>query len=57
MKAEGHSDGLVIEALRGKLALIEHNLAMQNAKTIIMIQTIMRLRHNASMDDYMPIIK
>lgn len=37
--------------------MIEEQIERQNLKTIIIIQTIMRLRPQASMDDYMPIIK
>ncbi len=56
-KTEGHTDNLLLGALQGKLAMIEEQIERQNAKTIIIIQTIMRLRPQASMNDYMPIIK
>lgn len=51
------SDSRLMGALQAKLAMIEEQLQKQNAKTITVIQTIVRLRPGSRMDDYMPIIK
>jgi hypothetical protein len=44
-------------ALKGKLEMVEEQIERQNAKTIIVIQAVMRMRPTASMDDYMSVIR
>jgi hypothetical protein len=56
-KAEGHADNQLMNALHAKFNMIEEQIENQNAKTIIVIQAIMRLRPTASMDDYMLVIR
>jgi len=37
--------------------MIEEEIERQNAKTIIVIEAVMRMRPTASMDDYMSVIR
>ena len=46
-----------MNALQAKVTMIEEQLSRQNAKTILIIKTIIRLRPTASMDDYMAIVR
>ena len=46
-----------MNALKEKLELIQQQISRQNAKTIILIQTLLRLKPTASLEDYMMIIR
>lgn len=56
-KAEGHADAQLMNALRVKLEMIEEQISIQNAKTIIIIKTLLRLKPSLHMEDYMMIIR
>jgi len=47
----------LIDTLKGKIRAIDDQLDTQNSKSKLIITSISRLKPNASIDDYMPIIR
>ena len=46
-----------MNALKGKLSMIENQILMQDAKTVVLIKTLLRLKPSLKMDDYIMIIR